>query len=148
MEDFLMAALKVLELLGWLDAIALALGTSGPPLEKREAPAIRYAYVSANATASDDGRRVRVKLVSAVFAYCEGRDRKSAILEASESAFIAALRRRFRSGSRAWPEISYRRFDAHQTLSQARTARRDELRDPAFGEHLVVGYTRRATACE
>jgi hypothetical protein len=131
---------NVLGVLTCLVAIATAVGAKTPQFLKREPQSARYGYVSANATVVVDGRRVRVKAVSKVFEYCESRDRRSAILEDSDSAFVATFRARFADGFSGTRNISFRRVGEHRTAEQAEEARRHELSDPGFGDHVIVEY--------
>ena len=110
----------------------------GRPCGKDDAA--RHAFVSANATAAPNGRRVRVRAVSRIFAFCDSRDRRSLVLQDSDSAFVAALQARFSRGFDPERGITYRRVADHPSRAAADRARQRELADPAFAERLEVPY--------
>jgi hypothetical protein len=106
-----------------------------PPDAARTAPTPRWAFVSAYVTVPTEREMRRIKVVTRVFALCDGRELPSTVFAAADSALRAAVRRR----TRATFTITHHALEVRTTRDDAEAARRRGLSDGRFARTLEAG---------
>jgi hypothetical protein len=126
----------------WWIIIALA-STSlvGTTVPEHRGDAWEYGFVKVYATATVHARRVRIGLVTEVFAFCRRRDRPTSIVADAKEATHRALSGTY--GSQY--EITYGVLRAFATRPIAEVKREEEMRDERFTSFLGVRYARTDT---
>jgi hypothetical protein len=97
-----------------------------------------YGFVRAYATATVRARRVRVNVVTEVFAFCRRRDRPTSIIAQAQDSTREMLSAMY--GARY--EITHSSLRAFATKEAAQVIRRSELSDRRFAAVLSVKFSR------
>ena len=102
------------------------------------APAPRWAFVSAYVTVPGDRAARRIKVVSAVFALCDGHELPSALFADADPALRAAVRR----ATHAPFTITRHALEVHASRDSAEAARRRGMDDERFAMTVEADVAR------